>query len=276
MIGLNRELAPLSREAWRRIEDEARSVLELHLAARRLVDFAGPLGWDHSAIDLGRVETLEGSAPSGALVRKRVVRPLIELRVPFELRREELDGIDRGATQLDLDPLRDAARLFAAAEDTALFEGYADAGIPGLLVDADHDGVALPGDAEQLPETVSRALEHLRQSGVQGPYAVALGPAAYGSLDGSAAAGGYPVLAHVERLLDRPVVWAASLRGGLVLSLRGGDAKLVCGRDVSLGYFSHDEQRVRLYFEESFSAEISGPEAFVPLLAAESRDASGS
>lgn len=266
MIGLNRSLAPVSERAWERIEGEARDVLQLHLAARRLVDFEGPLGWDHSAIDLGRVEPLEGTGPSGALVRKRVVRPLIELRVPFELDRQELERIDRGAASVDLDPLRDAARLFAAAEDTALFEGYADAGIPGLLTDAENEGVALPEDPVHLPDALSEALKQLRQSGVAGPYAVALGPETYAALDRTAGDGGYPVLRHVRRLIDRPVVWAPSLRGGVAVSLRGGDFKLVCGRDAAIGYLSHDEKSVRLYLEESFSAELNGPEATVPLL----------
>ena len=268
MIGLNRDLAPISEKAWKRVEEEARDVLALHLAARHLVDFEGPLGWEHSAIDLGRVEPLEGVAPSGAMVRRRVVRPLIELRVPFELDRHELERVDRGASSVDLDPLVDAAQVFAAAEDSALFEGYADADIPGIVTDAENEGVALPEDPTALPGTISQALEQLRQAGVAGPYAVALGPEAYASLDGSTGEGGYPVLRHVQRLIDQPVVWAPALRGGVVVSLRGGDFKLVCGRDASIGYLSHDEKKVRLYLEESFSAEVNGPEAAVPLLPA--------
>lgn len=268
MTELNRNLAPMSAKAWERVEEEARDVLALHLAARRLVDFEGPLGWDHSAIDLGSVEPLEGVAPEGALVRKRVVRPLIEVRVPFELDRGELERIDRGAHGVDLDPLRDAARLFAAAEDSALFEGYADADIPGILTDASNEGVKLPQRPEAWPEAVSEALEQLRQAGVSGPYGLALGPDAYASLDRTSGEGGYPVLKHVQRLIDQPVVWAPSLRGGVVVSLRGGDFKLVCGRDATIGYLSHDEKQVCLFLEESFSAELSGPEAAVPLLAA--------
>jgi uncharacterized linocin/CFP29 family protein len=225
----------------------------------------GPLGWDHSAFDLGRVEPLEGADGAGALVRRRVVRPLIELRVPFELDREELERVDRGASSVDLDPLRDAARVFAAAEDSAIFEGYADADIPGLLSASTNKGVALPKESVQLPDVVSEALEQLRQAGVSGPYAVALGPDAYAALDRTSGDGGYPVLRHVQRLIDRPIVWAPSLRGGVVVSLRGGDFKLVCGRDAAIGYLSHDDAKVRLYFEESFSAELNGPEAVVPL-----------
>lgn len=270
VTGLHRQLAPISEKAWERLESEARDVLELHLAARRLVDFEGPLGWDHSAIDLGRVEPLEGHAdPEDALVRRRVVRPLIELRVPFEVDRGDLERVDRGASSVDLDPLRDAARMFAAAEDAAIFEGYAAADIPGLLTDAGNEGVPLPAEGVRLPDAVSDALEQLRQAGVAGPYALALGPTAHAALDRTAGDGGYPVRRHVQRLLDRPVIWAPSLHGGVVVSLRGDDFKFVCGRDAAIGYLSHDETRVRLYIEESFSAELNGPEAAVPLLPAD-------
>lgn len=268
MIGLHRELAPISERALARIDEEARDVLKLQLAARRLVDFEGPLGWDHSSIDLGRVEPLEGAAPDGAMFRKRVVRPLVELRVPFELDRDELERVDRGARGVDLDPLIEAARRFAHIEDETLFQGCPEADIPGIVRDADNEGVALPKDPVHLPDAITEALEKLRQAGVGGPYAVALGPHAYSDLTRTSGAGGYPVLRHVQRLIDRPVVWAPALSGGVVVSLRGGDFKFVCGRDVAIGYLGHDEKRIRLYLEESFSAELTGPEAAVPLLSA--------
>jgi uncharacterized linocin/CFP29 family protein len=169
-----------------------------------------------------------------------------------------------------LDSLHEAARLFAAAEDSTLFDGNTDADIPGILSDAAHDAVALPADAAHIPDAVSEALEKLRRAGVSGPYGLALGPESHAALDRTAPEG-YPVLRHVERLIDGAVVWAPSVRGGVVVSLRGGDFKLVCGRDAAIGYLSHDEKRVRLYLEESFSAEVNAPEAAVPLVPPETR-----
>lgn len=268
MTEWNRRLAPMSDLAWKAIEEEAREVLEVHLAARRLFDFDGPLGWDVSAINLGRAAPLEHEQDSGARLRLREVRPLLELRVPFELEREALEQLDRGASSVDLDPLREAARRFARVEDSALFEGYADGRIPGLLTDAATEGVALPDDPLRYPEAVTEALVQLRRAGVAGPYALALGPEEFAALDRTTTSAGFPVMRHVQRLVDRPVVWAPSLRGGVVASLRGGDFRLVCGRDASILYLSHDERSVRLHLEESFTAELTGPEAAVPLLPA--------
>ena len=59
MNDLRRELAPISDAAWREIDAEARRTLKTMLAARKLVDFMGPLGWDASAVGLGRVKPLK-------------------------------------------------------------------------------------------------------------------------------------------------------------------------------------------------------------------------
>jgi len=46
MSRLHRELAPISERVWDEIEKEARRTLTNFLAARQLVDFSGPHGWD--------------------------------------------------------------------------------------------------------------------------------------------------------------------------------------------------------------------------------------
>jgi uncharacterized linocin/CFP29 family protein len=40
---------------------------------------------------------------------------------------------------------------------------------------------------------------------------------------------------------------------------------LDCGQDLSIGYIGHDADRVRLYFEESFSFRVLEPDAAVAL-----------
>ena len=59
MSHLLREHAPVSELNWQHIDDEARERLAPSLAARRLVDFVGPHGWEHSATNLGRVTPVE-------------------------------------------------------------------------------------------------------------------------------------------------------------------------------------------------------------------------
>jgi uncharacterized linocin/CFP29 family protein len=60
MNHLLRSNAPISDGGWELLDREARERLAPALAARKLVDFSGPLGWEHSATNLrlGRVDRL--------------------------------------------------------------------------------------------------------------------------------------------------------------------------------------------------------------------------
>ena len=265
MNDLRRELAPISDAAWREIDAEARRTLKTMLAARKLVDFTGPLGWDTSAVGIGRVTPLKLAPEEGVLARLRQVQPLVELRAAFTLSREELDAIGRGAKDPDLDPLIAAARAAARSEDHAVFHGFTDARMAGLSETGAASRCTIREDYSAYPAIVAEALDKLRQFGVDGPYAIALGPRCYAGLT-TGTLGGYPILEHVRRLLDGPIVWAPAVNGALVLSLRGGDAELVVGQDWSVGYLDHDATTVRLYLQETFTFRVLTPEAAVPLV----------
>ncbi|MFO1059290.1 MAG: family 1 encapsulin nanocompartment shell protein [Dongiaceae bacterium] len=264
MNHLMRKLAPISGAGWEAIEDEARRTIKRTLAGRRLVDFVGPLGWTASAVGIGRTRAIE-PPPGGEIeARQRQALPLVELRVPFELSRRELEALDRGAKDFDTEPVVNAARRIALAEDRAIFHGYPAAGIRGIAEAQAAATVTLTDDFQAYPVAVANALNLLRDAGVDGPYAVALGERCYTGLT-ETTQGGYPVLEHVRRLVDGPLVWAPAVNGAVVLSLRGGDFELTVGQDFSIGYLDHDAERVRLYIEESFTFWLLSPQAAIPL-----------
>lgn len=263
MNDLLRSLAPIPEAAWRLIEEEAKRTLRDILAARKLVDFTGPLGWEASAVNTGRMRRIAEPAP-GVEAKLRGVQPLVELRVPFELDRDELEAVGRGARDPDLDTVRQAARTAGLAEDRAVFHGYAAAGIEGLMQSGKEATLKLTDDYTAYPSVVADAVSRLRTSGVDGPYAIALGPRCYSGLT-KTTVGGYPVMEHVRRLLDGPIVWAPGVDGAVVLSQRGGDFELTVGQDFSIGYLEHSANTVRLYLQESFTFRVLAPEAAVAL-----------
>jgi uncharacterized linocin/CFP29 family protein len=265
MNHLYRELAPISDAGWQEIEKEAQRTLKTLLAARKLVDFVGPEGWEVSAVGTGRNATVEPPLSGPVEARLRQVMPMVELRVPFAMRRSELDAIDRGAKDPDTDPVIEAARAIASAEDRAIFHGYPAAGIRGICEGSADAAVELSDDYASYPILVATALNRLRDAGVGGPFAVVLSERCYTSLTESTQAG-YPVLEHVQRLVDGPLVWAPGLEGAVVMSTRGDDFQLTVGQDFSIGYLDHDAERVRLYIEESFSFWLQSPQAAVPLV----------
>jgi uncharacterized linocin/CFP29 family protein len=270
MNHLHRELAPISDAGWQEIEKEAQRTLKTLLAARKLVDFVGPEGWQASAVGTGRNSMVKPPLSGPVEARLRQVMPMVELRVPFEMRRSELDAIDRGAKDPDTDPVIEAARAIAIAEDRAVFHGYAAAGIRGICEGSADAAVELSDDYASYPVLVATALNRLRDAGVGGPFAVVLSERCYTSLTESTQAG-YPVLEHVQRLVDGPLVWAPGLDGAVVMSTRGDDFQLTVGQDFSIGYIDHDAERVRLYIEESFTFWLQSPQAAVPLIFPETK-----
>jgi uncharacterized linocin/CFP29 family protein len=262
---LRRDRAPISEAAWAAIDDEAARTLRHYLAARPLVDFTGPHGWDYSAANLGRVEPLVGLMPGGVEARRRLVQPVIELRTPFRLDRAELDAVDRGAPNPDLSPLIDAARQAAEAEDRAVFYGSASAGVTGVAEASPHAVLPIGDDYNDYPGTVARAVAALRAAGVGGPYGIALGPRCYTGVIESTEHGGYPVLEHIRLILGGPIVWAPSVDGAVVVSLRGGDYTLSAGQDFAIGYVDHTDSAVELYLEESFTFTVVDDRAAVAL-----------
>jgi uncharacterized linocin/CFP29 family protein len=262
---LHRELAPVSDEAWAMIEEQSRRTLKLDLAARRIVDFKGPHGWKHAAVVTGRSTVLGGGPREGVDARLRHVQPLMELRTRFELAREELEAVGRGAADPDLDPVIRAARAAALAEDHAVFHGFEPGGIRGICEASPHEALAITDDYEAFPSMVAIGLSALRNAGVDGPYALALGPRSYTGLQKTIGRHGVPVLFQVTRVIDGPVVWAPALDGAVLLSARGQDFELTVGQDLSVGYLEHDANGVALYLQESITFRVLTPEAAVAL-----------
>lgn len=265
MNHLFRERAPITPAGWAEIEKEAQRTLRALLAARRVVDFVGPLGWGASDVELGRADPI--ASPTGARevqARLRRIQPLVELRIPFEMTRTELDAIDRGARDPDLDAVTAAAREIAIAEDRAIFHGYEAAHITGICQAAAKSAVPLGTSHNDYPGAVAAALTKLRDDGVEGPFAVVLNEQLHKDL-AARTEGGYPILTHVKRLIDGDIVPAPGLEGGLVISLRGGDFELSVGQDFSIGYLEHTTDLVRLYIEESFTFLVLTDQAAVPL-----------
>jgi uncharacterized linocin/CFP29 family protein len=262
---LLRPLAPITDSGWEALDDEARQRLTPALAARRLVDFSGPHGWTHSATNLGRTVALASSPHQGVTAVRRRVLPLAELRADFSVSLEELRDHDRGALDVDLASLDEAAHRIAVAENVAVFHGWAETDITGVIDASPHEAKPLGENAESYSRAVAGAVELLLRSGVGGPYGLALGREPYRRVVETAEHGGSLLLDHLRKILDGPIVWAPGVDGAVVLSLRGGDFIYDCGQDLSIGYARHDAETVYLYLEESFSFVVASPDAAVAL-----------
>jgi uncharacterized linocin/CFP29 family protein len=264
MNHLLREIAPLDEATWKLVDDEARDRLTPALAARKLVDVTGPFGWQHSATNLGRVTRVLDAPAESVIARSRVVLPLVEVRADARLQREELLSGTRGAEDVDLTPIDEAAARIAAAENAAVFTGWDAVGITGITAATPHQPLVHEGAAARYADVVALAVSTLKRSGVDGPYGLAVGPSDWVDIIESSE-DGYPILPRLREILGGPVEWTPGIEDAVVVSLRGGDFVLELGQDISVGYGSHDAEHVELYLEESFSFRVNTPEAAVAI-----------
>jgi len=263
MNNLHRELAPISSAAWADLEEEARRTFKLHLAGRRVVDVEGPAGPTLAAVGTGHLGAID-SPGDGVISHVRRSQPVVELRVPFTVDRQAVDDVDRGSKDSDWQPVKDAARRMAFAEDRAVFEGYGAAGITGIRASSSNQALTLPAEVLDYPHVVSQAVSSLRLAGVNGPYSLLLSADAYTAVN-ETSDHGYPIREHIARVIDGDIIWAPAINGAFLLSTRGGDYELHVGQDLSIGYLSHDATTIELYFQESLTFLMYTSEAAVAL-----------
>ena len=252
---LKRKHAPLTDEAWEQVDEEARRVLKLHLAGRKVVDFSGPHGWKHGGVNTGRLRPTGTGPVPGVSHAVRVVQPLVEVRAPFTMKIAELDDAARGADDLDLDPVVAVAERVARAEDSAIFHGFKEGQITGIVEASPHKPIEVTNILE-WPRAVVAAMEALRAAGMNGPYALALDIQAFDELDAESE-DGYPLRRRVEVGLPGITHLGARRAGrAVLLSIRGGDYELTVGQDLAVGYAIHDRSDVELYLTESFTFRV--------------------
>ena len=266
MNNLHRELAPVTDAAWASIEDEARRTFQRHVAGRRVVDVTGPDGPTLASVGTGHLAEIQppGGDAAGILAWLRGAQQLVQLRVPFTVSRLDVDDVERGAQDSDWQPVKDAARQIAFAEDKAIFDGYPAAGITGVRRSTSNPVLTLPAEAREYPTVISQAVSALRLAGVGGPYSLLLSAAAY-TMVSETSDHGYPIREHLAHVVDGEIIWAPAIDGAFVLSGRGGDYELRLGQDLSIGYLSHDSEFVQLYFQESLTFLAYTAEASVVL-----------
>jgi uncharacterized linocin/CFP29 family protein len=265
MNNLHRELAPISAAAWASLEQEAQRTFKRHVAGRRVIDVPEPGGPDLAAVTTGHLDPVAPAA-EGVIAHLRRSQPIVELRVPFTLDRQQVDDVERGAKDADWQPAKDAARQLAFAEDRAIFDGYAAAGIAGIRASSSNPEITLPTLVRDYPNALSEAVAALRLAGVNGPYKLALGADAYTTVS-EATDKGYPIYRHLTRLVDGEIVWAPAIDGAFLVSTRGGDFELHLGQDVAIGYLAHDTASIQLYLQETLTFLVYTNEAAVTLSA---------
>ncbi len=255
---LRKSMAPVSDEAWAEINATAKEVLSSVLSARKFVDVDGPRGWNFAALSTGRIHVPEGQKGAVKYGIHQVL-PLVEARIPFELNIWELDNVARGAEDIDLAALEEAARKIAQFEESVIYDGFKPGSVSGLKGSSVNEVLTFPEAGEEIIGVVSQALASLKAASVEGPYSLVLSTEKWQRVNSYVR--GYPLRKQLESLLGGSIIMAPYVKDAYLVSERGGDLKMVIGQDLSIGYESHNGKTVKLYFTESFTFQVIEPAA---------------
>ncbi|MGC9343106.1 MAG: family 1 encapsulin nanocompartment shell protein [Bacteroidales bacterium] len=256
---LKKSLAPITEGAWAEIKEQTDKFLNIYLTGRKFVDIDGPNGPEMAGVSTGHLKVPAKNKVGGVNFGIREFLPLIEVRKPFELDLWELDNIDRGAEDADVDALEQAVRDLALFEEKAIYQGFKDGMIKGLEESAENDPVKLPEDPNEFLNTVSAQVLSLKRDGVKGPYSIVLKDEKWQQL--VTLAKGYPVLKQLQDIIQGQVIVNYINENSYLVSEQGGDYELTLGQDISVGYDSHTTEKVKLYLTESFTFRVHSPEA---------------
>lgn len=259
---LKRELAPIPMEAWSEIDEQATRSLTAMLSGRRVLDVSGPMGTDFPGIPEGRLDYPKKQPKGAPKYGIRKVHHIVEVRVPFELDVSEMDNVVRGAKDVDLANLEDAARKIALFEEQVIFHGLAEANITGLKLCVGDECLSIGSKPEELLEGIAGGVTAFTSRSIEGPYAFIVGPKLWSRM--SAHVQGYPIKMQAETILGGPVLLSPYLSDkfaneAYMITQRGGDLELILGQDLAIGYESHTASKVKLYFTESFTFRVLEP-----------------
>lgn len=258
---LKKSLAPITDAAWSEIEAQAKVVLKSRLTARKFVDVDGPKGLQHGAVSLGRLDLPARQKKGDVQYGIHQVLPLIETRVPFQLKVWELDNAVRGAKNIDLAPMEEAARKIADFEEKVIYYGLPSTQMSGLKAATAHPLRSCPKNGKDAIAAIAEGIRLFKETGIGGPYTLLANPAIWQEINSFSQ--GYPLRRHLAEMLQGEVILCPAIKGLFLVSTRGGDFQLTLGLDFAIGYESHTSEEVRLFFGESFAFQVFEPAALI-------------
>lgn len=251
---LKREIAPISKDAWREIDNKAKDVIENILSARRVLKLNGPKGWNYTAVPEGRLIDLDKADKNseiGTGIYK--LKNLIEARVSFELNRWELDNVERGAKDIDLDALEKACEDLAMFEENAIYNGYKKGNIQGLT-DAAFHKIKFGKDGNEILKSISQGKYALLNSYIEGPYDLVVSTEVYDRLN--TVYEGAHLMELAQKIIEGEIIRSKAVNGAILIPHRDKDIEFTVGQDFAIGFEGISNKTVRLFITESFTLRV--------------------
>lgn len=255
---LKRELAPITANGWKEIEERATAVLSKELSARKFIRVTGPLGRDITSVTTGRMDVKTKDDIKYGVYK---IQPLTESRICFPLSRWELDNIERGAKDVDYSSLDDGVRKAAKFEEEAIFKGLEDGQIDGIYKSSSYETLDFGKTADETLKAIFDGILKLDAAFAKKPYVVVVSNEKWYYLNTIVKE--YSLPEKLEKILGQKIVVSKSIDGAILLPFDDENIELVIGEDYAIGYQNHNESVVELFVTESFTFRVLDPALIV-------------
>lgn len=255
---LKRELAPITANGWKEIEERAAAVLSKELSARKFIRVTGPLGRDVTSVTTGRMDVKTKDDIKYGVYK---VQPLIESRICFPLSRWELDNIERGAKDVDYTSLDDGVRKAAKFEEEAIFKGLEDGQVDGIYKSSSYEALDFGKTADETLKAIFDGVLKLNAAFAKKPYVLVVSNEKWYYLN--TVVKEYSLPEKLEKILGQKIIVSKSIDGAILLPYDDENIELIIGEDFALGYQNHNESVVELFVTESFTFRVLDPALIV-------------
>ena len=255
---LKRELAPITANGWKEIEESPTAVLSKELSARKFIRVTGPLGRDITSVTTGRMDVKTKDDIKYGVYK---IQPLTESRICFPLSRWELDNIERGAKDVDYSSLDDGVRKAAKFEEEAIFKGLEDGQIDGIYKSSSYETLDFGKTADETLKAIFDGILKLDAAFAKKPYVLVVSNEKWYYLNTIVKE--YSLPEKLEKILGQKIVVSKSIDGAILLPFDDENIELVIGEDYAIGYQNHNESVVELFVTESFTFRVLDPALIV-------------
>lgn len=255
---LKRELAPITANGWKEIEERAAAVLSKELSARKFIRVTGPLGRDVTSVTTGRMDVKTKDDIKYGVYK---VQPLIESRICFPLSRWELDNIERGAKDVDYTSLDDGVRKAAKFEEEAIFKGLEDGQVDGIYKSSSYEALDFGKTADETLKAIFDGVLKLDAAFAKKPYVLVVSNEKWYYLN--TVVKEYSLPEKLEKILGQKIIVSKSIDEAILLPYDDENIELIIGEDFALGYQNHNESVVELFVTESFTFRVLDPALIV-------------
>ncbi len=255
---LFRDDAPFDSAIWERMDKIMIQNANALLTGRKLLHLQGPLGVGVKGVPLADKIGEDGLSVPGFL-------PLIEFRVNFSLNQRDIAAFEHDGLNFPASAVAKATREAATREEMLIFKGTDNA--PGLLKVKGVQKIKCQDwkSVGMASEDVIKALTAMDETGVFGPFALALAPNLYNKLY-RLYSNGPSELEHLKTMVTDGIVKAPYLeKGGVLVATGKPYVMIVVGQDMSIGYIGPSATEFEFFISESMALHIRHAKAICVL-----------